>query len=303
MNEKVNKTELAIATDYAGEKPELETLERTIENIAQAGFTHIHWCHEWDGDYMYSPYEMEQVREWMDSYGLRSKALHASKGSRRNVNFKREHYRRDYTSDWNYNRRAGVELIRNRVELAVCLGASELVLHLYVPHRTIRTCPQVKDEFYSCVCRSFDELIPYCLEKGVKICLENLFDMPEEYMLEAWDTLFMRYPAEFLGICLDTGHANMIWGSRMPELIRRYKDRLFAIHLHDNNGAVDEHMIPGEGCICWKPVMDALAESAYEGPLLLELGCQEPDERVFLRKAWEAGRHLDQLYRSRQLLT
>lgn len=289
--------ELAVNTDFAGESRQLEQIKLTLEQIARAGFTHIHWCHEWDGEYLYSSYEMRQIREWMDEYGLRSKALHSTKGSAKDVNVREGHFRKDYTSDWECNRRAGVDLIKNRVDLAEALGASEIVLHLYVPYLTIQRRPEAKEEFYACVCKSLDELMPYCLEKRVRICLENLFDMPGEYMLEAWDRLFARYPKEFLGLCYDTGHANMVWRGQAPEIVGRYADRLYAVHIHDNNGAMDSHWIPGDGSIRWEEVMETIARSAYEGPLLLELNCNDRDRERFLKRAYEAGCGLEELCR------
>lgn len=314
------RLELAVNTDFAGESTQLEQIKLTLERIAQAGFTHIHWCHEWDREYMYSTYEMQQLREWMDEYGLKSKALHSTKGSAKDVNVREGHYRKDYTSDWEYNRKAGVELIKNRVDLAAALGASEIVLHLYIPYITIQREQEMegehsmgegqameeehsmeearsKEDFYACVYKSLDELMPYCLEKKVRICIENLFDMPGEYMLEAWDRLFARYPKEFLGLCYDTGHANMIWREQAPEIVGRYGDRLYAVHIHDNNGAMDSHWIPGNGSIQWEKVMETIARSAYQGPLLLELSTHELDQREYLRKAYEAGCRLDSLYR------
>ena len=252
----MSKTELAIATDFMGEKPELEQIRFLMKQIADAGFTHIHWCHEWEGDYIYSSFEMLQIKEWMEEFNLKSKALHASKGTPRNVNIRREHFRRDYTSDWEYNRWAGVELIKNRVDMAACLSAHEIVLHLYPPHFTIQEKPETKENFYACVYKSLDELMPYCLDKNVKICLENLFDMPGEYMLEIWNRLFERYPKEYLGLCFDTGHANIIWGERAPKMIEKYIDRLYAVHIHDNNGSVDYHRIPGEGNIKWNSILE-----------------------------------------------
>lgn len=290
-------TELAMATDYAGEADRLEDLEQTLKSISEAGFTHVHWCNEWDGDYMYSRYEMEQIREWMERYHLKAKALHATKGSKRDVTVMRGHHRRDFTSDWEYNRKAGVELIQNRVDLAACLGVEEIVLHLYVPFETIQKHPEVKESFYRQAEKSLDELQPYCLEKGVKICLENLFDMPGECVLEQWDRMMNRYPGEFLGFCLDTGHANLIWRSGMTEIIRRYGERIFAVHLHDNHGAVDFHMIPGEGNIAWEEVMEAFAASAYQLPLTLELSCGMDDQEEFLKEAYQAGNRLDEMYR------
>lgn len=294
--ERITKTELAISTDFMGEPPELEQLQSTLRQIKEAGFTHIHWCHEWEGDYIYSSFEMQQIREWMEEYGLQGKALHATKGTRRNVNLRREHYRRDYTSDWEYNRKAGVELIKNRVDMAACLSVHEIVLHLYAPHFTILERPQIKEDFYACVCRSFDELMPYCLEKDVRICLENLFDMPGEYMLEIWDRLFAKYPAEYLGLCFDTGHANIVWGQKTPDIMAKYQDRIYAVHLHDNDGSVDFHRLPKEGNIAWESVMNVLAHSPYEGPLLLEVNSYDPDPAAFLKKAYQAGCYLDALY-------
>ena len=56
----MDKLELAIATGYCGESPRTEDLEHILKMVSKAGFTHIHWCHEWDGDYTYSTYEMQQ---------------------------------------------------------------------------------------------------------------------------------------------------------------------------------------------------------------------------------------------------
>ena len=96
----MREIEVAIATDFAGESGKLEDIEQMLKKVAEAGFTHIHWCHEWDGDYLYSQYEMKQIREWMDKYGLKAKSLHASKGSRRDTGVMKGHYRKDYTSGW-----------------------------------------------------------------------------------------------------------------------------------------------------------------------------------------------------------
>lgn len=54
----MNNIKLAISTDFMGEQPELEQLHSILRKIADAGFTHIHWCHEWEGDYIYSSFEM-----------------------------------------------------------------------------------------------------------------------------------------------------------------------------------------------------------------------------------------------------
>ena len=291
------KTELAIATDFHGEGKSLEEIKETLRQISDAGFSHIHWCHDWDGDYLYSVYEMEQFKEWLDAYHLRVKGIHATKGTKRDVTRSALHARRDYTSDWECSRKAGVELIQNRVELAAYLGAKEIVLHLYPPFVSIERGTTSRESFYANVKKSFDELYPFCMENGVRICVENLFDMPGEYVEELWNWLMETYPAEYIGFCFDSGHANMIWGDRMTEMLHKYRDRIFAVHLHDNFGAVDYHMIPGEGAIGWDDVMRELKESAYELPLILELESGQENTKEYLKRAYRAGCRLQSMCR------
>lgn len=286
----------AISTDFESESGRLEELEATLRSIAQAGFSHMHWCHEWDGEYLYSVWEMEQIRNWMTRYGLRAKALHASKGSARRIDVRDRHYRRDYTSDWECCRKAGVELVRNRVDFAACIGASEIVLHLYVPYLTFQRSPQERERFYAQVEKSLDELMPYCVNRGVRICLENLFDVPEPEIRGQWDRLFLRYPASFLGICLDSGHGFITWRERLPEIVRQYASRIFAVHLHDNTGTADSHLLPGEGEIPWPELMAALRETPYTLPLTLEVVRSGEPTDVFLQRALEACGRLSDLY-------
>ena len=293
--------ELAIATDYRGELSKIEDMEACLREIAEAGFSHIHWCFEWIGEYIYSKAEMYQIREWMEKYGLKAKSLHASNGSNCGDAKQKGHYRKDYTSEMELNRIAGRELIENRVELAHIIGATEIVLHMYLPFKDFQNKPESKEVFYRQVLRSLDELEPFCKERKVRICIENLFEAPGELQLEQFDLLFARYPKEFLGFCLDTGHANLVWGDSFIEVLaERYKDRLFSIHMHDNKGWGDEpgcgdaHRLPGEGNIDWKRLMGVLRTSVYELPWILEVKKPaEEDTAAYLKRAKEAGAWMD----------
>ena len=40
--------ELGINTDFANEPWELEEIKNKLREIAEAGFTHIHWCFDWE---------------------------------------------------------------------------------------------------------------------------------------------------------------------------------------------------------------------------------------------------------------
>ena len=295
------KMELGINTDFEREFVKIEDMKRSLEQIAGAGFSHMHWCYEWDGDYIYAVSEMKQIRGWMEEYGLQAKSLHASKGSSRAENARIEgHYRKDYTSQLEPNRIAGVELIRNRVELAHILGAGEIVLHMYLPYEEFERKPDFKEVFYGQVYRSLDELMPFCEQKNVRICIENLFEAPGELQIEQFTRLFGRYPEKFLGLCLDTGHANLVWGRDFVEkLVYPFKDRIYSVHLHDNRGwggepgCGDAHRIPEDPDFPWKELMNVLRNSAYENPLVLEVCMPAGDKpEAFLRRAYAAGQRL-----------
>ncbi len=282
--------ELAIATDFADECVCLEDYRRDLKQIARAGFTHIHWCYEWGSEYLYAVSEMRQIREWMDELGLRAKSLHASHGG----------IHKNYLSESEPNRVAGVELVKNRVELAHILGAKEIVLHMYLPYRDFQRDPSAKAAFYGRACRSLDELEPTCRGKGVRICLENLFEAPGEMQLEQFGTLFEKYPADFLGLCLDSGHAFLVWGKEFVEkLAVPFRDRIYSVHLHDNRGwgslpgCGDAHRVPADPNFPWKELMGVLRDSAYENPLTLEVSLQGREKTEdFLRYAYGQGQWL-----------
>lgn len=300
-------TELGISSDFAGQSTKTDEIRNTLKRISEAGFTHVHWCHEWDGEYLYSVYEMRQIREWFQEFGLRAKSLHASKGSQLRTTVRKEqNNRKDYTSFCEYNRLSGVELIQNRLELAYVLGAKEIVLHMYVPYMTFQEEPGTEEIFYRQAFRSFDELMPYARERGMRICLENMLEAPAEEQYKQFDRMFDRYDKEYMGLCLDTGHANVILNQNAADLAKRYQDRIFSVHINDNLGGphvpiadreiltwiADLHLIPGEGSVDWSQMAEVLAASSYELPLVLELNCHDKDTAEFLRKSHEAGMRL-----------
>ncbi len=302
-------TEIGFASDFGGQGTRLCDVKTTLEKIAKAGFTHVHWCHEWDGDYYYSRAEMELIKSWFDEYALKAKSLHASKGSRIRTAIRKDtESRKDFTSANEYSRRAGVELIKNRLDLAQVLGATEIVLHMYVPYMTFQEEPESEEIFYRQAFQSLDELEPYARERRIRICLETMLEAPAELQYEEFDRLFERYDKDYLGICWDTGHTHIILNERQAEFGRRYQDRIFSVHLNDNlggpridlrdhedmAGSCDLHWIPGEGTVDWEETAEVLAASSYDLPIVMELnGYDNQDE--FLRRSYEAGIRLTEM--------
>lgn len=68
---------LAITSDYV---ESTGCPEPYLRQITEAGFSHVHWCHHWNGDFVYSTHEVEQIASWLDEFGLQLLDLHASQG-------------------------------------------------------------------------------------------------------------------------------------------------------------------------------------------------------------------------------
>lgn len=307
--------QLAYATDYAGECTSTEGLYQTLKHIADAGISHIHWCHEWDGDYVYSIYEMLQIKGWMNDLGLKCKGVHATEGCRK-INIVGKFYpryheqnRRDYTSENEFNRMAGVELIRNRIEMASILGTDAIVLHMQLPYKEFEKNVDCKELYYRQAFKSLDELEHDCMEKGVRICIENMPGTPDNYQVEQFDRLFDRYDSAFLGFCFDAGHGLITGGENPLYLLERYQDRLYMMHLHDNHGLIseecweqgdlmvkcDEHTNPFCGNMDWEKAAQIIAGSPYELPIVLELAKRDADEQLFLEESLNAGKRITEM--------
>ena len=97
------------------------------------------------------------------------------------------------------------------------------------------------------------------------ICLENMGEGSGVHTIEDFDRVLAAVPGEGVAICLDTGHAN-IAGVDIPDFVRRAGPRLEALHVADNLGRNDDHLLPyGRGTVPWSTTMAALREAGYEG--------------------------------------
>lgn len=109
---------------------------------------------------------------------------------------------------------------------------------------------------------------------GIRICLENLGGIAQtaEELCEVVDQL----DPDHFGICLDTGHLNLTDKDQRRFILAAGK-RLHALHIADNEGERDQHMMPfGKGNVDFGEVVQALREIDYEGLFNLEI----PGERL-----------------------
>jgi protein FrlC len=132
--------------------------------------------------------------------------------------------------------------------------------------------------------RSIVELLDYSDKTTLNLLIEPAHRVESTLILTVADGLRMirEIGSERLGICLDTGHAN-VNGEDMGQVVKNLANVPLHIHIDDNNGDNDAHMIPGEGSIDYKPLARALSEIDYQGFVSAELGFQytlDPDAAV-----------------------
>ena len=174
--------------------------------------------------------------------------------------------RKDFTSPLEWRRRAGIELVENRLITARILGCDNVVLHIPLPADT-RGIGTAGHAFVPNLFKTFDALRPAAEREEVCIAVENLSDKPQA-ACALLESLFERYPDEYMGWCYDSGHAHLT-GFDFT-MLHGFKQRMKAVHLHDCFGARDDHLLPGDGTLNWDAVVQLIAESSYEMPLNFE---------------------------------
>ncbi len=273
---------LSITSDYM---TSTGSPEPYLQRIAAAGFTHVHWCHQWNTDFIYHDSEIEQIGAWLNQYGLKINDVHGSDGQEKN-----------WVSPQEYARRAGVELVKNRIDFASRLGSDVVIMHIFAPE-------DAADQpiFWTQARRSLDELEPYARSHQVRLALENLVGLRKnpstpltaDDVLDNFATLtrlFDSYPPDYIGMCFDSGHAH-IGHDRLAQ-VEPLADRIISLHLHDNDGAGDQHRLLFSSTIDWAWVARIIAASPYVKPISLELSIHNTgidDEAEFLRQAFSTG--------------
>lgn len=90
-----------------------------------------------------------------------------------------------------------------------------------------------------------------------------------------------------LGFCYDSGHEQ--YKHPNADCLVRYGDKLFAVHLDDNFGEDDTHLLPFDGNINWASVMDKLKKCRDIRYLTLEVDFNRKHEISSLYKSLSAA--------------
>ena len=152
------------------------------------------------------------------------------------------------------------------VAIAAELGARCVTVHPGVMSPVSRMDPERVRSLAIEAMRRVDEARE---EHGVPVAVENtpgmralLFQTPAE--------LLQLIEGTGLGICFDVGHANTC--KNVGDFLR-IAPRFINVHIHDNTGERDDHLVPGRGTAPIEAVLRALG--GYRGTYVVEANTLE----------------------------
>lgn len=181
-----------------------------------------------------------------------------------------------------HRRTQAVDEARRALEFAERVPCPLAVIHPGTLEDRYR--PRHLDAIY----QSLEILVPFAGDRGVRLTLENI---PNRLSLERMGRFLQEADLTGVGICFDAGHAHL--ESTPASQITAAGKWILTTHLHDNHGHRDEHLPPFAGTAPWPEILRGLADSRYDGCLLLEFRGGERDFRTALRSAREARQRLE----------
>ncbi|MFN4805156.1 MAG: sugar phosphate isomerase/epimerase family protein [Akkermansiaceae bacterium] len=228
-----------------------------LKGIRDGGFTILEICSFPDHLPYHDKDAVKQARDEINRLGLEAFSFHAPFAS---------HI--DITSLDEEQRHHALANLIAASEAAAILGARHIVIH---PGPEREGKPPA-EELYQRMKNGAEVLsivATHCRKLGLQLLLENM--LPHLLFGHTSDILYMlgAIKETNIGTCLDTGHANL--SGEIYNVVHKMSGHLRMIHVNDNNGDWDAHLVPGEGSIDWNRIIHELTKSNFNGALILEL--------------------------------
>lgn len=161
-------------------------------------------------------------------------------------------------------------LLKKQLDLFIAIGIKNAVVHcdsICSADGTRVPIDVARDENT----KALSELLDYVKDTELIICLENLIKCNVANSIDGLMYFIKRLNNKNLGICLDTGHLNLR-DKNQVSFIRRAGKHIKALHLADNEGLTDQHMMPyGKGNVDFVSVIREMKKLGYKGLYNLEI--------------------------------
>ncbi len=229
-----------------------------LETVAQAGFRRLELLAEPDclDGWVQDP---QALRRDLTRFGFRAVTVHSPKAGWQN-NAPNEAVRR-----------ASVQATAACFEPARAIGAELMIIHPTSGDVTYTRSESAAHRARAM--RSLAELAEHAARVGLRLAAENLpargAARPGVRVEDILDMIIGL--GDHVGVCLDVGHAQASGLSPEGEIVAA-GPKLFAVHLHDNDGSgEDTHAFPGRGSLNWEAIVRTLDRAAYDGGRVFEV--------------------------------
>lgn len=174
-----------------------------------------------------------------------------------------------------------LKLMKMSARAASLLGAKYLVIHPVMPNGIEEKCDTgLALDTYNTNIAFMRELALYAGKLGIVVCLENM-PFPNFSLATPEEIANVVYAVnlESFKMCLDTGHAAIFPDWQPHTALRKYSDIIRTLHIHDNMGKNDDHLIPfSRRCVIdWREFSLSLKETGFDGVFNFEC---EPSHRL-----------------------
>lgn len=221
-----------------------EDIKKALKTLSEVGYTDVEYSHI----YHLTVDDAIEIGQYAREIGINSWSCHSAGPSGFDVNAIE----------------ASINANKHCIDISSALNARVNVLHIW-------------NFSHDDSCQILENICNYALDKKIEIALENNSTLQNMDFIMG---LVKAVNMPNLGICVDTGHANLgDLGS--ANAIRIAGSSLFTTHLQDNFGKNDDHIAPGMGTINWKDVFQAFREIDYKRTLMLELTDAPPPSRIY----------------------
>lgn len=162
-------------------------------------------------------------------------------------------------------RKLSLKRIKNCLYFSYKIEAQSVVIHPgHYPNFDNKIKTKAKKKYF----KSLKEILYH--SNGIPITLENESKAPAHKslcfpLLEDMHEITKEFGIK---ITFDVGHAYITHKESFFKFLRNYKNLIENVHIHDNNGESDLHLIPLEGKINFKKVFDLIGNKKY----IIEIG-------------------------------
>ena len=183
-----------------------------------------------------------------------------------------------------------IAAMQDHVKLLKAMGSDVLIfaevsgcIHSEIDTRLSRR-PRMPPDQWSTFCHRLDEVAKACAANGLKLCFHHHMGTVVQSREDI--DMMMQSTSTETHLLLDSGHAHFA-GADPVEIAKQYANRIGHVHCKDIRENVLERLqnrdssfleavlagvftVPGDGCIDYDGIFDALREQDYDGWVVVE---------------------------------